>query len=193
MSTDVDLRALQTLWRSGSEERPSGADLRDRVARETRRRKLAWIGPALVSVAIGGWTLSRAIASPAFDNILLAAESWTFIAVAWLGSLWIDRGTRQPLADTTAAFVDISIRRCRSTLGGLRLAAVMYLVHFPFILFWKLRYSSIELTDLLASWPVIVLGWIGGPALFVFVAWYGRAKRAELQRLLDLQRQATEN
>jgi hypothetical protein len=187
MNANVDIDGWRQLWQA-SADGPGAADLRDRVARETRRQKIAMIGPVLVTIVIGGWTLLRAIASPGFDNVLLAVETWLFIAVAWLGGLWIDRGTWRPLSDSTSAFIDISIRRCEAALRGLKFLTVMYVVQLAFVLFWKLQFSSIELAELMTSWPVIVLGWIAGPALFGFVVWYGRAKRAELSYLLDFRR-----
>ena len=42
---------------------------------------------------------------------------------------------------------------------------------------------------LLASWPVIVLGWIGVPVFFASRAWFMHVQRAELRRLLELERQ----
>jgi hypothetical protein len=187
MNANVDIDAWRQLWQA-SADGPGAADLRDRVARETRRQKIAMIGPVLVTIVIGGWTLLRGYASPGFDNVLLAVETWLFIAVAWLGGLWIDRGTWRPLSDSTSAFIDISIRRCEAALRGLKFLAVMYVVQLAFVLFWKLQFSSIGFAELMTSWPVIVLGWIAGPALFGFVVWYDRAKRAELSYLLDLRR-----
>jgi hypothetical protein len=187
MNANVDLDTWRQLWQARADG-PGAADLRDRVARETRRRHIAVIAPVLVTIVIGGWSVLRAIASPGLDNVLLAVETWIFIAVAWLGGLWIDRGNWRPLSDSTTAFVDISIRRCEATLRGLRFLVVMYVAQFVFILLWKLQFDSTGFAELMASWPVIVLGWIAGPVLFGFVVWYGRAKRAELSYLLDLRR-----
>jgi hypothetical protein len=189
MNANVELDTWQRLWQTQADG-PAAADLRDRVARETRRRRLGLIGPLLVTIVIGGWSLSRAFASPAFENVLLAVETWMFIAVAWLGGLWIDRGNWQPLSDSTSAFVDISIRRCEAVLRGLQFLVVMYVAQLVFVLAWRLQFGSIGFIELITSWPVILLGWIAGPGLAFFVTWYGRAKRAELRYLLDVRRSA---
>lgn len=187
MNANAELDTWQRLWQARADG-PAAADLRDRVARETRRRRIALIGPVLVTVVIGGWTLSRAFASPEFGNLLLAAETWMFIVITWLGGLWLERGNWRPLSDSTSAFVEISIRRCEATLRGLQFLVVMYVAQLVFVLVWQLQFVGIGFTALITSWPVIVLGWIAAPALACFVACYGRAKRAELRYLLDLRR-----
>jgi hypothetical protein len=189
MKTNAELDTWRLLWQARA-DRPNAADLRDRVERETRRRRIALIVPVLVTIIIGGWTVLRAMASPEVDNIVLAVETWLFISVIWAGSLWIDRGTWRPLANTTAAFVDVSIRRCRSTLSALRFGALVYVAQFVFVFFWK---SSMGLAALFTSWPVVVLGWVGGPVLVAFGSWYARKKRTELGRLLDLRRQLNDD
>jgi hypothetical protein len=42
---------------------------------------------------------------------------------------------------------------------------------------------------LLTSWPVILLGWVGVPVFFAARSWFMRVQRAELDRLLELERQ----
>jgi hypothetical protein len=185
MNANVELDTWRQLWQT-SAEGPGAAELRDRVARETRRRRIAAIGPVLVTVVVGGWSLFRAVESPGLDNVLLAVETWIFIAVAWVVALWIERGSWQLLSDPTSTFIDISIRRCETALRGLRFVVVMYVAQFVFILSWRLQFGSSGFAEVMASWPVIVVGWVAGPLLFGFVAWYGRAKRAELSYLLGV-------
>jgi hypothetical protein len=191
MTSNESLDAWQTLWQSRP-EKIDVTELRDRVASETRRRKLALIWPVLVTVVIGGWVIARAVARQGFDDVVLAVETWLFIDVIWAGALWIDRGTWRPLTDTTTAFVDVSIRRCRSDLNGLRFGALMYVAQLVFVLVWRYRYSSIELTALLTAWPVVVIGWVGMPVLAILGASYARRKNIELQYYEALRRQSIE-
>jgi hypothetical protein len=145
--------------------------------------------PILVTIGIGGAVIARerALASPA--DVVLAIEVWAFIIVAWTGSLWLARGTWRPLAETTAAFIDISVRRCRSNLRAASFAAWLYVWQLSFVVLWRLFGSGVELTVLLTSWPVILLGWVGVPAFFVSRAWFIRTQRKHLDRLLELERQ----
>ena len=120
---------------------------------------------------------------------MLVAEVWLFILVTWAGCLWIVRGTWRPLAETTVAFIDISIRRCRSNLRGASFGAWLYVCQLSFVMLWKLYSTSIELAVLLTSWPVILLGWLGVPVFFAWRSWFMRRQRAELDRLLELERE----
>jgi len=191
MNPNAELDTWRLLWQAQA-NRPVAADLRDRVARETRRKKLALIAPVIVTIAIGGWIASRAMVSARLEDVALAIETWLFIAVIWIGCLWIDRGTWRPLSQTTSAFVDLSIRRCQSTLTGLRFALFLYIGQLLFILLWQFRYSSMAPSAIWGSWPVVLLGWVGVPAVVAFVLWYTRRKRAELAQLLVLRRQLSE-
>ena len=151
------------------------------------------IGPVLVTVLIGGPIAERAVTSPQPEAVVLAVEVWLFIIVTWIGSLWIGRGTWRPLAETTAAFVDLAVRRCRSNLRAIQFGAVLYLGQLLFVLFWSLRYSSVGLWALLTSWSVVLLGWLGVPAVFGLFFWYTHRKRSELAYLLDVQQQLADD
>jgi hypothetical protein len=191
MNTNVELETWRRLWLEQT-SRPVSADLRDRVARETRLKKLGLILSTSVTVVVGGWITSRAIGSARLEDVALAIETWLFIAVVWAGALWIDRGTWRPLSQTTTAFVDLSIRRCESTLAALRFGRLLYIGQLAILLLWQSRYSSMTPAALWTSWPVVLIGWVGLPAGCVFVVWYGRRKKSELAQLLALRRQLSE-
>ena len=191
MNPHIEMEAWRLLWRAQSDGR-AAADLRERVARETRRKRVVLIWPVIVTIAIGGGTAWRANVSAHFEDVLLAMETWAFIAVIWTGALWLERGTWRPLGDTTAAFVDLSIRRCQSALAGVRFAGVVYVVQLVIILLWQFRYAPSGPALILISWPVVVLGWLGVPGFAAFGVWFSRRKRAELRHLLDLRRQLRE-
>jgi hypothetical protein len=184
-NVELELEAWRVAWQAQSDG-PSASELRDRVARETRRRRVGLVLPVMVTVIIGGWVMSRAIGSGAFNDVVLAFEAWLFIGVVWAGSLWIDRGNQRPLADTTAAFVALSIRRRQSTLAGLRFGAVLYLLQLAFLVMWNLLSASAPAFDVLTEVPVIVLGWIGAPAFVTFARWYGRRVAREIRGLRRL-------
>ena len=196
MNSDTELAQWQRQWQrqwqaaGGARNDTDAAEaLKRRVTRDSRLQTIGLIAPILVTIGIGGAVIARArtLASPA--DVVLAAEVWVFILVSWAGSLWLARGTWRPLAETTAAFIDLSIRRCRSNLGAASFAAWLYVCQLLFVVLWRLLSSSIELTALLTSWPVILLGWVGVPVFFASRSWFMRVQRAELDRLLELERQ----
>jgi hypothetical protein len=191
MNMNEELDSWRALWQTPPEA-PSVADLRDRVRREARQRKVALVAPIAVTIIIGGWISSRAIASARWEDVALALETWLFIAVTWTGSLWLGRGTWRPATNTTRGFVDLSIRGCESVIAGLRFGAVLYLAQLAIILYWKLRFTSVSAEELIASWPVVAIGWLGVPLFFAGGVWLNRKKQAELRALLELRRQLTD-
>jgi hypothetical protein len=192
MSHNVDIDRWQLQWQARAEG-PDASDLRERVARENRRRKAALIAPVLVTVAVGGWVVARAMTSRSTVDIAVAVETWLFIVLTWAVSIRIDRHNWRPLGNTTAAFVDLSLRRCESDLKGLRAAVVLFIAQFIAIVALKQSLAPVGLLDLLTAWPVVVIGWLGFPALLVGVRSYGRRKREERRRLLELRQQLLED
>jgi hypothetical protein len=192
MNSNTELATWSRQWQAqpdASDKGKSAEDLRRRVTRESRLMKIGMIAPILVTIGIGGGftALTLTLASPA--NIVLLIEVWLFILATWAGCLWLARGTWRPLAESTAAFIDISIRRCRSNLRVASFGAWLYVGQLSFVLLWKFLSSPINLTALLTAWPVIFLGWLGLPAFFAWRVWFVRRQRAALDHFLELQRQ----
>jgi hypothetical protein len=151
--------------------------------------KIGLIVPILVTLGVAGGLIARPPALASLADVVLAAEIWLFILVTWAGCLWLARGTWRPLGETTAAFVDISIHRCRSNIRGASFGAWLYVGQLVFMLLWKSASSSIELIDLLTAWPVVLIGWVGLPVFFAWRFWFVRRQRTKLDRFLELQRQ----
>ena len=192
MSTDIELESWRRQWQAG----PASAidadaveSLRRRVLRETRANKLGLVGPILVTILVGAWVISRALRTGQGLDVLLAIEGWVFIFVMWAGCLWIARGTWQPLADTTAAFVEVSIRRREANLRGATFGACAYVVQVVFVVLALGVASPAGFAPLLTSAYVIVTGWIGVPVGLVVLGWFRRGQRADLERLRELKGQ----
>jgi hypothetical protein len=192
MSTDVELENWRRQWQSAAQP-AARADaieqLRRRVLRETRRLKLNLIWPILVTIVIGGAMIWRALRSGQSLDAWLAVETWIFIAVIWAGSLWIARGTWRPLADTTTAFVDLSIRRREANFRGAIFGLCLYVVQVGFIVLALGPASPGGMVGLLTSGFMIVAGWIGVPFGLAVLYWFRRQQRRELERLHELKRQ----
>ena len=192
MTTDVELESWRRQWQSRSEPRvdaDAAERLRRRVLRETRGLKVHLIWPVLVTIVVGGWITSRALRTGQTLDVVLAIESWAFIAVVWAGSLWIARGTWRPLADTTAAFVDISIRRRAANLHGLTFGACLYVAQLAFVVLALGAASPSGIVSVLTSSYMIVMGWVGVPCGLAALVWFRRRQRADLERLRELERQ----
>jgi hypothetical protein len=126
-----------------------------------------------------------------FIDYAAAVEGWFFIVVVWACCLRLARRTWKPLAQSTAAFVDLAIRRSRSNLAIARLSLWLYagqIILGAGVIVWSQNRSG-NLLAYFMSWPVIVMGWIGFPVFFAWLIWYRRREAVELQRLLELKRQ----
>jgi hypothetical protein len=189
MSIDAELASWRRQWRSGPDG-AAGADaaeeLTRRVLRDTRWMKLGLIAPVLVTFGIGGPVVLRALRAGQVIDAVLAVECWLFIVVTWAGCLWLARGTWRPLADTTAAFVDISIRRREANIRSASFGACLYVLQFLFIVLVKIFSSAVGAVAVLTSPYVILLGWLGLPLVSAWMVWFRRRQRAQLEHLRAL-------
>jgi hypothetical protein len=191
MKTDLELDG----WRSQWQRQPvcGAQELKESVLRETRRAKLGLLAPVAVTVVIGGWAILQAWLSPVPSATVLAVGVWSYIAIAWAGSLWIARGTWRPHAETTAAFLALAIRRCESALRAVPFAIALYVFELAFMFLFALRTGHASAGELLRSPSMILIGWLGGPIFVAAALWYARRKRLERDCLLDLRRQLGED
>jgi hypothetical protein len=192
MNTDVELESWRRQWQSAAEPAVRAdaiEQLRRRVLRETRRLKLNLIWPILVTVVIGGAMIWRALRSEQFLDVMLAVETWIFIAVIWAGSLWIARGTWRPLADTTAAFVDLSIRRREANLRGALFGACLFVFQVAFTVLAVAATSPAGIVAVLTSSFVVVTVWFGVPFALAAFYWFRRRQRPDLERLREVKHQ----
>ncbi len=193
MTADTDLERWRRQWQAdppASASRADGAErLRQRVLRETRRAKLGLIAPIWVTVGVGGGMTLMAVRGEHPLHLVLAIETWIFIAVIWAGCLWIARGTWRPLADTTAAFVDISIRRRIANMRGAIFGVCLYVFQLLIMKLIVGRMTSESLASSLTSPHMIMFGWIGLPIVCILLYRFRRRQRAELERLRELERE----
>jgi hypothetical protein len=188
MNVDTELEVWRQQWQSGSSV---PLDLRRKVERQSRFMKINLIGEVLVTIIIGGATAGWAARSPDAGIVLLAVGTWVYIAIAWTFSLTVNRGSWSPSAQDTAAFVDLSVRRCRGRLAGVWFAAGLFIFQLAFVLGWVYHYSPAHLMPL-STWLFfgsisIDIVWVCTAAFFGFLVWYRRRKRAELAYFLGLQ------
>jgi len=188
MNVDAELEVWRQQWQSDTTV-PLG--LRRKVERQSRFMKIGLMLDILVTIIIGGATIVWAVLSPRPEIVLLAVATWVFIATAWAFSLVVNRGNWSPSAQDTAAFVDLSVRRCRSRLASVWFAAGLFLFQMAFVLGWVYRNSPAHRQPL-STWiffgsiPIDII-WLCTLGFFVFLVWYWRRKQAELAYLLGLE------
>jgi hypothetical protein len=177
MSGDAELDLWRNQWQR---EDVIPAGLRRKVERHGRFLRIMVLGDLLVTAVIGGATAAWAIQSRQPDVVVLALGTWTFIAAAWAFSWMTRRGLFTPSALNTAAFVDLSIRRCRAALASVVFGIILYFVEMIFCLAWLNHRGRL-------SWEVLLLVGIGSVAFVVLILRHRRTKRAELAWLRSLQ------
>ena len=185
MSIDTELETWRREWQSATAFPP---DLRRRVERQSRWLKIGIAADILVTAVIGGGVIALAARSPQPDMLLLAAATWSFIAVAWVFGLTVSGGLWSPAAMHTAAFVDLSIRRCRAQLAATVFGAGLFVCELAFCLGWIYRHSAprAPLVTWLFGSLINGLVWLFALAFFAFLLWYRRKKHTELNWLLSL-------
>jgi hypothetical protein len=177
MIPDVELEGWRKQWQADAEV---PADLRRRVERGTRYMRLMLASEVLITVVIGGgYTLAAAL-QPRTENLVLAAATWVFLIAAWSIAILTRRGTWSSAAVTTAAFIDLSIRRCRGKLAAARFGIALYFAQMAFCMAWLYR-DPARRTPV----PAVIFG-VVTPAFLFGMAQFRRKTRAELARLQEL-------
>jgi len=195
MSIDAELKDPELdVWR---EQWQSDATvplhLRTQVARQSHLMKIGLMMDSLVTLVIGGGAILWALRSPQPGVLLVPVATWIFLAAAWAFVLTANRGNWKPSTLDTAAFLDISIRPCRTSLSPLSFAVILFLCEIAFSLGW-VYINTDEPRKSLFAWLMfsslrIDVVWLCTFAFFGGTIWYRRRKRAELASLFDLRRE----
>ena len=182
METDNELEMWRLEWQA---EGFVPADLRKRVEREIRRRRISFWASVAVTVVIGGGATLWAVVSTESGVVLLLAAVWIFIGITWATSIQLDRtrGSFQPLAETTAAFLEFAIHSCRVRRQGIAVAAALYAGFFCFMVAWKYRQLAAEMP--LEVWTYLTSGRVMTQcAITVVLALIALDRRRRLNREL---------
>lgn len=191
MSVDGEMEGWRRQWQGGAKpvvDADAIERLRRGVVRETFWSKWGLIFPIFATLWSGATIVMPALRSGRALVVLLGVESVVFIVVVWVVAFWLGRGTWRPLADTTAAFIDISIRRREAYIRGAIAGACLYVAQFA-LLVLVFGLSPAGFGAVLVSAPVMGLGWIGIPVVFAGLYWFGRRQWSDLERLRELKRQ----
>jgi hypothetical protein len=182
------------MWRQQWQGRPEVViELIRRVERETTQMRLGWLALLLPAAVVTGVTVLVAI-KPNVGGILFAAGLWLIMGIGvWLGKR-SQKGLWLPAAETTAAYLELSIERCRRTQQGFRFWRLfpLFFAVTAFVLFGVYNglkeKGALETTEdywIVAAtflWTICVEGFV------LYVLWRnGRKIQVELEYLLNLQ------
>lgn len=189
MNALQDLDQIKQQWQAQSTTGPDLAALRERIAAENRsqRRTLALVGAGTLAVLTftfaQAWQTNRTAAW--FSFVFTAV----FAALVWLVALWLSRGTWRPSDGSTAAYLELSIRRCRSVIVAAPVGVLLYIAGLTGSLLSKQRLLGLEWHQLMEAPSMILAGWIGAPLYTIGMLWNAQRQRKRLALLLDLRRQ----
>ena len=159
-------------------------------AGNTRRMHLFLIIEVIITIVFCGGTLGWTLLTRRTDALVLAIGVWFFTAAAWVISYLLRRDAWAPATLTTAAFIDLSILRCRRRYESVAGQALLYVLILTFDLAWIYagRADHIALLPFLASQGVAWV-WVVTALLAAAAVTQRRRLRRELQGLESLRRQ----
>jgi uncharacterized membrane protein YsdA (DUF1294 family) len=186
---DDELEVWRRQWR-GQPQVP--IDLIRKVERQTVYARLGLFAHVLpLSIAIVATV--GAFTNPNPLSILIASGFWFFILVTWVFSIRNSKGTWAPAAQTTAAYVELSIARCRSYIRSFRLTVIVSILVTVFVLVAVYEgLSSAGRLQTRESYEAVAFNFLWTISVMSFVVFVLDRKRRktkiELDYLLDLQR-----
>jgi hypothetical protein len=189
MNALQELNDMKQRWQTQAAAGPDIAALRERVAADNRSHRRTLLVLALATLGMLLVSLAHAVGSTRDDAWFSFTFTAGFATLVWVIALWLSRGTWEPRDGSTAAYLEVSIQRCRSVILAAPVGVVLYLAGLAGSLAWKQRLLGLELEHLLTTPSMIVAGWIGAPLYSLGMLWNAQRHRKRLALLLDLRKQ----
>ena len=185
------------IWRRQWHSQPAvPIDLIRKVERQTVYMKLQRLS-LILPILIGIGTIVAAIIIKTAPWIFLAIGTWVFIILGLLFQYQNEKGIWGPAAETTSAYLELSIARCRKKLNDIRYTLVFapLLTLFVLVVDYQIL-ASYNVVRTRADVAKIAGGFlfaigIVGVVMLLMIATRIRVK-AELAYLLNLQHQLEE-
>jgi hypothetical protein len=184
---DTELRDWRREWREQALPSTTVAELARSVQRGSRNAVYGTLAAAFLTLIAVAPLVRRAIAGTIDTQFLSGILA--FVVLVWVAALWLARGTWRPRDESTAAFLEVSIRRCRAAMLGVPVAFVLYAAELIYVIISMQRIAAIDVGSLVQTPQFIAVGWIGGPLYLAGQLWYGHRQRQRLMRLRLLQSQ----
>ena len=182
------------MWRREWNSQPRvPVDLIRKVERQTVYMKLGQL-TLILPLLIGVATTVAAVWLQTFLTIIFTVGTWSFILIVGYYQLKNSKALWSPVANTTAAYVDLSIRRCRAQIKSIRLVYLMAPLLTAFVMAVDyLIIASYGALKTQRDFLFMLAAFAYGGGIVAIVVWLMSKKRgkieAELAYLLSLQRQ----
>lgn len=192
MNATPDLGDLRQQWQRQSPPATDVAALRQRVAADTRTNRRTLVIVAVGTLLMLGYSLLRAARSTEPNTWVSVVFVTCFAVLVWLVALVLSRGTWRPRDESIAAYIDLSIHRCRSVIVAAPIGIVLYVAGLIGSLAWRQRLLGVEWQQLLQAPEMIIAGWIGAPAYAIGMIINAQVQRRRLAILEKLRRELGE-
>jgi hypothetical protein len=179
ITEDRELELWKEEWRAETGPLPT---LKKKVRRQTLRMIAGWV-VAVPAFVLGLAYFARlAMRDPSPDNIVLTAFVWLVMPLGLAFAAWNQIGNWRLGAQTTRAYAELSYKRARSELRGLRFVFYVLYVEVCFLacmfwifrVKWVLRASPADRFAHLVALPVFLLG------AWIFLIWFRRRRSKQL-------------
>ncbi|HEY6307162.1 MAG TPA: hypothetical protein VI488_11975 [Candidatus Angelobacter sp.] len=179
ITEDRELELWKEEWRAETGPLPT---LKKKVRRQTLWMIAGWVFAVPASVLGLAYFARLAMRDPSPDNIVLTAFVWFAMPLAVAFAVWNQIGTWRPDAESTRAYAELSYKRARSELRGLRVVFYVLYVEVCFLacviwifrVKWLLRASPADRFGRLVIVPVVFLG------MWIFMIWRRRRRSKQL-------------
>lgn len=192
MTPNHELESLRQQWRTQASPAIDVATLRQWVAEDSRTNRRTLVIVTLGTLLMLGYTLVRALRSDEPNTWVSVVFVTCFAVLVWLVALALSRGTWRPRDESTAAYLDLSIHRCRSVIVAAPIGIVFYVAGLVGSLIWRQRMLGVEWQQLLQAPEMIIAGWIGAPAYAIGMIINAQVQRRRLAILEKLRRELGE-
>jgi hypothetical protein len=196
---DQELKDWQAAWQAPAENtwHAPPFDIRSHAARTGRRLTVRYAAGCLWALALLAFSAVYALQHPTLQWLLWAAAVWiaTLAAVGFM--IWNGRGLWTAADRSTAAYVELSRKRCLAELRMIRFGYMLLWAELAVVIPWLL-WNFFSKRGLPGFDPVAHL--TGFAALLVltvgYLVWftiYRRRKLRELAVLADFERSVTDD
>jgi hypothetical protein len=192
MNAIPELDSLRQRWQTQAPPSTDVAALRQLVADQSRANRRTLVVVTIGTLALLGFTLLQALRSDEPNTWVSVVFVTCFAVLVWLVALLLSRGTWRPRDESIAAYIDLSIHRCRSVIVAAPIGIVLYVAGLIGSLAWRQRLLGVEWQQLLQAPEMIFAGWIGAPAYAIGMIINARAQRRRLPFLEKLRRELGE-
>jgi hypothetical protein len=189
MNAIPELDSLRQKWQTQAPPATDATALRQAVAAQSRTNLRTLGIVAIGTLVVLGFTLLRAMRSDEPNTWVSVVFVTCFAVLVWLVALVLSRGTWRPRDESIAAYIDLSIHRCRSVIVSAPIGIVLYVAGLVGSLAWRQRLLGVEWQQLLQAPEMILAGWIGAPAYAIGMIINAHAQRRRLTFLEKLRRE----